>query len=175
MTEAQSILVLGGCKSGKSAYALNLARDYPAENRIYIATCMAHDQEMQDRIARHRQERGPEWQTVEEPYQLCACIAERSGPGTVLLADCLTLWLSNLLQQGCDEQHLREHFFSLQQTVSAVQGSVILVSNEVGCGIVPEHRLARQFRDLAGLLNQHTAAAVKQVYWTVAGIPVRIK
>lgn len=175
MLNAGIFLVLGGCKSGKSAYALELAQHYPQGKKRFVATCIASDQEMQDRVSRHRQERGPDWQTLEEPYDLTGCITSQQDPDAVLVADCLTLWLGNLLLQGLSDEQVKARFQTLEQALAGSPGRVILVANEVGCGIVPLQELSRQFRDLAGMLNQRMAAAAQQVYWMVAGIPVRIK
>lgn len=175
MQKQETILVLGGCKSGKSAQALELAREYPQGKRIFVATCQVRDAEMQDRVARHKQERGPGWRTVEEPIDLPGCIQDQQDPEAVLVADCLTLWLGNLLEQDLSQEQIRERFNDLQASLQAARGRVILVANEVGCGIVPLQEISRLFRDLAGILNQQMASAVQQVFWLVAGIPVRIK
>ncbi|MFP4213687.1 MAG: bifunctional adenosylcobinamide kinase/adenosylcobinamide-phosphate guanylyltransferase [Desulfohalobiaceae bacterium] len=175
MQAKQTILVLGGCKSGKSAHALELAREYPRGKRVFVATCQARDPEMQNRVDRHRQERGPGWQTLEEPVDLPGCILSQQDPETVLLADCLTLWLSNLLQQELREEQILERFDQLQASLEQARGRVILVANEVGAGLVPMQEISRLFRDLAGVLNQRAAASAQQVFWLVAGIPVRIK
>ncbi len=140
-----------------------------------MATCIVSDQEMQDRVSRHRQERGPDWQTLEEPYDLPGCITSQQDPDAVLVADCLTLWLGNLMLQGLSAEKVKARFQALEQALAGNPGRVILVANEVGCGIVPLQELSRQFRDQAGVLNQRMAAAAQQVYWMVAGIPVRIK
>lgn len=169
--------VLGGCKSGKSAHALELAEALKAERYIYVATCVPADPEMHERVRRHQKERGPNWQTVEEPLQIEQVIARHAGPQTVLLVDCLTLWVTNLLMDGRDRtsKEIESRLDALCRTLDHRSGPILLVSNEVGTGIVPENRLARRFRDVAGLVNQKVAAVADRVVWMVAGIPVPIK
>jgi adenosylcobinamide kinase/adenosylcobinamide-phosphate guanylyltransferase len=168
------ILVLGGCRSGKSGHALQLAESF-GRRRIFVATCVPADAEMQLRVDRHRQERDDTWQTLEIPVDLAKAVASH-GPSTdVILVDCLTLWLSNLLMETQETRTIRNRIDDLAEAVSTAPAAVILVSNEVGAGIVPENRLARLYRDLAGWANQSLAAACDRVDWTVAGIPVTIK
>jgi adenosylcobinamide kinase/adenosylcobinamide-phosphate guanylyltransferase len=167
--------ILGGCRSGKSRFALKTANETEAVQRIFIATSVPFDQEMQDRVKRHRGERGPGWTTVEAPLALPEAIAEHSREDRVVLADCLTLWVSNLLLELQDPVQVEGRIPPLVDAVRSAPGSLILVSNEVGSGVVPENRLGRQFRDLAGIANQAVAAAADRVVWVVAGIPVTIK
>ena len=170
-------LVLGGCKSGKSAHALRLAETLEAERYIYVATCVPVDEEMHERVRRHQTERGSNWQTVEEPVRIEQVIDRHTGPQTVLLVDCLTLWITNLLMDGRDHTagQIESRLDVLCRTLNHSSGPILLVSNEVGTGIVPENRLARRFRDFAGLANQKVAAVADRVVWMVAGIPVQIK
>jgi adenosylcobinamide kinase/adenosylcobinamide-phosphate guanylyltransferase len=174
VTDTDKILVLGGCRSGKSSHALQLAEGM-GQRRVFVATCVPHDDEMQTRVARHRQERSNTWNTVEIPVDLADAITAHGPAADVMLVDCLTLWLSNLLMQTQDVNQIRRHIDGLAKAVKSVPCAVILVSNEVGAGIVPENRLARLYRDLAGWTNQAVAAACNRVVWTVAGIPVTIK
>lgn len=174
MMKNPKILVLGGCRSGKSAHALRLAEPM-GPRRLFVATCVPRDEEMRERVNRHRRERGESWQTLEVPVTLADTIGTRSASAEVMLVDCLTLWLSNLLMETDDEARLRRHIDVLARAVEAAPNAVILVSNEVGAGIVPENRLARRYRDLAGWTNQAMAAVCDRVIWTVAGIPVTIK
>ena len=169
------IFVLGGCRSGKSGYALEAAQQFPGDNRVFIATCIPHDDEMKQRVARHRKERSRTWKTVEAPLLLPEAIAENSGRADVILADCLTLWVSNLLMDGDDSGKIELQIPRLAAAIEKSRCPVVLVSNEVGQGIVPENKLARQFRDLVGFVNQAVAECADQVIWTVAGIPVTIK
>ncbi len=174
MTDTDKILVLGGCRSGKSSHALQLAEGL-GQRRVFVATCVPHDDEMQARVDRHRQERSDTWNTLEIPVDLADAITAHGPAADVMLVDCLTLWLSNLLMQTQDVSQIRRHIDGLAEAVKSAPCAVILVSNEVGAGIVPENRLARLYRDLAGWTNQAVAAACDRVVWTVAGIPVTIK
>lgn len=166
-----SLLVLGGARSGKSGYAQR--RCEALSGRLaYIATAQAFDTEMEERIARHRGERGERWLTVEAPMDLTGAIRQAAGMADVILVDCLTLWLSNLL--------LAEHDLAAARSglIDAVHGCpvpVILVANEVGLGIVPDNALARRFRDEAGWLNQAVAAACREVVMVAAGLPLMLK
>ena len=167
--------VLGGCRSGKSGFALQTAGAIPAERRVFIATSMPFDDEMKARVARHRAERGAGWTTVEAPLALAEAIAENARDGSVILVDCLTLWISNLLLSTGVPAAVEGRIPRLIETLAQAACPVVLVSNEVGAGIVPENNLARQFRDLAGTANQAVAAAASRVVWVAAGIPVTIK
>ena len=171
----KKIFVLGGCRSGKSGYALEAAQKFPGENKVFIATCIPRDDEMKLRVARHQQERSRQWQTVEAPLYLPEAIIEAGGKAGLLLVDCLTLWINNLLMENHDSEQILNQFQSLTRAVLSVTCPVILVSNEVGTGIVPENQLARLYRDLVGSANQIVAECADQVIWTVAGIPVAIK
>ena len=177
MTEntGKTTLVIGGCRSGKSRYALDAANGLAKENKIYLATSVPTDAEMEDRVRRHRAERGPDWKTLEEPIEIHDAILSASESAAVVLVDCLTLWTSNLLFGGADEAGIMLAVDRLNRALEQAECPVILVSNEVGYGIVPENDLARQFRDMAGLVNQRVAAAVDRVVLTVAGIDVLIK
>src|SRR5512143_2325958 len=146
---AQLTFILGGCRSGKSAFALKTANETRADRRIFIATADALDDEMRARVKRHRAERGAGWMTVEAPLALAQAVAEHVGEGRVLLVDCLTLWVSNLLLDVQDPAQAADRIPELVNAVRAAPCPVILVSNEVGSGIVPENQLARRFRDLA--------------------------
>ena len=161
-------LILGGARSGKTARALSLC---PAPH-CYIATAEARDAEMADRIAAHRAERGPSWDVAEAPLDLAATIAERAAPGTHLLVDCLTLWLSNLLHADRDRE---AETANLLAAIDAVPGSVVAVSNEIGLGLVPMEPLSRAFRDAQGRLNQQVAAAATRVEFVAAGLPLVLK
>jgi adenosylcobinamide kinase/adenosylcobinamide-phosphate guanylyltransferase len=168
-------LIIGGCRSGKSRYAIEAANQFATRDKIFIATSVPFDEEMKDRIGRHRAERGNHWETVEAPVGLSDAIGSNRGEGHVLLVDCLTLWVNNLLMETTDETVLQENFSELLETLNQIDCPIYLVSNEVGTGIVPENPLARQFRDLAGGLNQAIASLADDVVWMVAGIPVQIK
>lgn len=166
-----STLVLGGARSGKSAHAESLVRESGLGMR-YLATGQAGDEEMRERIAHHRARRGDGWATREEPLALVEALAGEVGPGRAVLVDCLTLWLSNLLLAGRD---LDEETTRLCGALGTLAGPVVLVSNEVGMGLVPETPLGRRFRDAQGRLNQAVAAAVPSVVFVAAGLPLRLK
>lgn len=167
---SKTILVTGGARSGKSGIAetktLQLGR--PA---IYIATAQAHDAEMAQRIARHQARRGDDWSTMAEPIEIVEALAQTDGRGPRLL-DCLTLWLSNLMLADRDWQSAGD---SLARALSVQRSPVVIVTNEVGSGIVPENALARAFRDAAGELNQKIAAVADEVWLAVAGLPLKVK
>jgi len=169
----QIILITGGARSGKSKYAEQRAGEL-GERRLYVATAEAKDQEMAQRIAEHRQRRGNRWVTVEEPVDLAAALAARRGKTDCALVDCLTLWISNLLIRR-DGKYVEEKVEELVTTLPRLDFYVVLVTNEVGWGIVPDNALARQFRDLAGWAHQRIAAIADEVVLTVAGIPLVVK
>ncbi len=163
------VLVGGGSRSGKSRYALELAKQR-GRRPAFIATAQALDGEMSDRIRQHRDERGEAFVTIEEPFELARAIERAAGSCDAIVVDCLTLWVSNLM--------LSEREIPADELIAAaraVPATVIFVSSEVGCGIVPENALARRFRDLAGGLNQRVAAAADKVYWMAFGIPLEVK
>jgi adenosylcobinamide kinase/adenosylcobinamide-phosphate guanylyltransferase len=164
--------VLGGAKSGKSAYALREAGLFGRE-KAFIATAEGLDQEMEERIARHKAERGPSWVTFEEPTNITKVLRNITTKYPVVLVDCLTLWVSNLLHK---ELNTEEEFEGLVTTLLECPDShVYIISNEVGMGIVPENALARNYRDQLGLLNRMIAAIASTVILMVAGIPLQIK
>ena len=171
----KKIFVLGGCRSGKSGYALEIAQQFSGDDKIFIATCIPHDDEMEQRVARHREERSRIWKTVEAPLLLPEAIAENSRRADVIIADCLTLWVSNLLMNSDDSEKIEGQIPRLTAALEKSRCPVVLVSNEVGQGIVPENKLARQFRDLVGYVNQAVAECADRVIWTVAVIPVTVK
>jgi adenosylcobinamide kinase/adenosylcobinamide-phosphate guanylyltransferase len=163
------VLIGGGSRSGKSSYALTLARQ-AGERRGFLATAQAFDDEMRQRIAQHREERGPDFVAIEEPLNLAPVILAQQEALDVLVIDCLTLWLSNVMLSGQEPC-----FDSFIEVAAESSMQCILVTNEVGCGIVPDNALARRFRDLAGILNQKAAARATAVYWMVFGVPMRVK
>jgi adenosylcobinamide kinase/adenosylcobinamide-phosphate guanylyltransferase len=167
------ILVLGGARSGKSSFALKKAGAIPGR-KAYIATAEPLDDEMKDRIERHRQERGSAWDTLEEPLRIADMIRTASGKYGVLLVDCLTLWLTNLLSRDNNVEDAMDDFLN-SLLLTSHSSRFFIVSNEVGMGIVPDNALARRFRDLAGRMNQEVAAIADEVYLVTAGIPLRIK
>jgi adenosylcobinamide kinase/adenosylcobinamide-phosphate guanylyltransferase len=161
-------LVLGGARSGKSRYAESLTAALPPA-WIYLATAEPHDAEMAERIAAHRTRRGAGWKTIEEPHDIASVLAANDG---TTLIDCLTLWLSNRMLAGAD---IDTEIVNLEVALAAHLWPVVLVSNEVGSGIVPDNALARRFRDLQGRLNQRLAARADRVVLVVAGLPLIVK
>ena len=160
-------LVLGGARSGKSALAERLVRGMGGAP-TYVATATAGDGEMRERIAQHRADRGEGWRTVEEPLALADAVRAAGGP---VLVDCLTLWLSNLMFAGRNLAHETARLLD----ALAATSPVVLVSNEVGLGLVPDTPLGRRFRDAQGRLNQAVAAAVPRVLFVAAGLPIQLK
>ena len=166
-------LYLGGAKSGKTRLALARAESFPPP-RHYLATAQARDEEMVERIRRHQAERGPDWSTLESPLTPDQTLAGLAG-GQVVLLDCLTLWLNNLLAENAAEDWLQGRLEALLRAIAAYPGPIIAVSNEVGGGIVPLNPLARRFRDLAGGANQRFAAQARRVVLAVAGLELTVK
>ena len=171
-------LVLGGVKSGKSRFAEQCAREWAEQpgNRdrdvIYLATAESMDDEFSQRIAQHRRQRPAAWQTVEESLEITAVIEQASGMNQCLLVECLTLWLTRLLE---DEGQLDSRIDAFCDAVGRYQGEIILVSNETGLGIMPANALARRFGDEAGILHQRLAGVCDRVVLTVAGLPHFLK
>jgi adenosylcobinamide kinase/adenosylcobinamide-phosphate guanylyltransferase len=183
------VLILGGARSGKSTFAERLAID-SGRRVAFIATATASDEDMHDRISRHQASRPASWVTIEEPLNLAKAVREASAVADVLILDCMTVWLSNWLfaqeaGEQLDDQVLSSHHNAdvlqmiddLIQVVAALESgkTLIVVTNEVGLGIVPAYALGRMYRDLLGLVNQHIAASASRVYLMVAGLGVDIK
>ena len=166
-------LVLGGARSGKSTFAEKLA-EASGRRKIYVATSQIFDDEMAKRVDLHKSRRGSDWVLVEEPLALVDVLAEHAAADTCLLVDCLTLWLTNLMMAERDVTAECDH---LVKSLSGhdPDASVLFVSNEVGHGIVPMDKMARAFRDHAGLLHQKLAAVVPHVYFVTAGLPQKLK
>jgi adenosylcobinamide kinase/adenosylcobinamide-phosphate guanylyltransferase len=164
------ILVTGGARSGKSTRAEARACAFPGKP-VYVATAEALDAEMRERIAKHRARRGSAWLEHETPLELVAALVETDGRGARLV-DCLTLWLSNLMHA---ERDWEKEAMLLAETLDRQNSPVVLVTNEVGLGIVPDNALARRFRDAAGILNQIVARVADEVEFVVAGLPMRVK
>jgi adenosylcobinamide kinase/adenosylcobinamide-phosphate guanylyltransferase len=175
---SQTIFFTGGARSGKSKLAEQMAANYGV-SLCYLATAQSLDDEMGQRIRTHRLRRGDAWQTIEEPLHLARVLAVNDARFNVILVDCLTLWLSNLLlnEELSEETEARviAEVQGLATTLRGMATPVIIVSNEVGMGIVPENRLARIFRDLAGQANQIIAAAADEAWLVASGIPLRLK
>jgi len=173
---AARILVLGGARSGKSRFAERLVEAGCGE-AVYIATAEALDAEMAERIAAHRARRQATWRTVEEPDDLEGALGQAAAPGRSILVDCLTLWLSNAF--GADAEGrgaaVPARIAGLVAALRGLPGRVVLVSNEVGLGLVPETKLGRDFRDAQGRLNQEVAAVCDTVVFVAAGLPLVLK
>lgn len=166
------VLVLGGARSGKTGFAERLTMR-AGSRPVYLATAQALDDEMRERVRAHREQRGPEFATIEEPLELSRAIAEASKTHDAILVDCLTLWITNLIMA---EENVAAAVDELLATLVETQGSrVILVSNEVGLGIVPDSAMARMFRDLAGSAHQRVAEICDDAYFVVAGLPMVLK
>ncbi|MGF1592983.1 MAG: bifunctional adenosylcobinamide kinase/adenosylcobinamide-phosphate guanylyltransferase [Kiloniellaceae bacterium] len=164
-------LVLGGARSGKSTHAERLAEARPGAC-VYLATATAGDAEMAARIAEHRRRRGGRWRTHEEPLDLAGALEAVAKADAVVVVDCLTLWLSNVMFADLDVENECERLLA---ALPRLAGPVVFVSNEVGLGIVPDNALARRFRDEAGRLNQAVAAAAQSVVFLAAGLPLVLK
>jgi adenosylcobinamide kinase/adenosylcobinamide-phosphate guanylyltransferase len=173
--ERGCLLIIGGAKSGKSRFALDVCNRLSGKH-IFLATAEAQDQEMKARIRRHQAERGGKWLTVEEPFDVVSVIRDLDDKDTVILLDCLALWLNNLFMKFGENQDAIEQALDEQQTqLSSVQGAVVVVSNEVGMGIVPDNQLSRRYRDTLGSMNQEIARLAAKVVVTLAGMPLVIK
>jgi adenosylcobinamide kinase/adenosylcobinamide-phosphate guanylyltransferase len=170
----KSYFITGGARSGKSAFAEKLASGLSGK-RAYLATAQALDPEMAARIEKHRKDRGIAWDTYEEPLAVAELMKKLSGRYDVVLLDCLTLWLSNVMARSDSDGAVISRSEELAAAIRDFNGVCIVVSNEVGLGIVPDNPLARKFRDCAGILNQRVAQAADEVYFTASGIPVKIK
>jgi adenosylcobinamide kinase/adenosylcobinamide-phosphate guanylyltransferase len=169
----QIIFITGSARSGKSRYAEFRAEEL-GERLLYVATAEANDEEMAQRIAEHRKGRANQWATIEEPVELAEALLTQRGKADAVLVDCLTLWISNLLFPR-DDEYVRLKVEGLLAILPALDFHIVLVSNEVGWGIVPDNPLARKFRDLAGWSNQRIAEAAGEVILMVAGLPVVVK
>ncbi len=175
MNEATNLngttLILGGARSGKSVYAEKLVLASQLRP-IYIATGQARDDEMQDRIKHHKERRGPNWITIEEPLNLVGTLTKNTTPDNIILVDCLTLWLSNLMMA---DKNIDTEISALTALMPNLAGPVVFVSNEVGMGLVPETALGRNFRDHQGRLNQRIAQVANTVSFIAAGYPLSLK
>ncbi len=171
MHDRHTLLVLGGARSGKSLYAEERCGAEPGE-KIYVATAQAHDDEMQARIQQHQERRGSGWLLLEEPLELVAALEGNAAAGRTILVDCITLWVSNLMLSNRD---VAGQVAQLSDLLPSLAGNLVLVTNEVGLGIVPDNALARAFRDEAGLANQILADMCDEVVFMTAGLPMWLK
>ncbi|MBW2029173.1 MAG: bifunctional adenosylcobinamide kinase/adenosylcobinamide-phosphate guanylyltransferase [Deltaproteobacteria bacterium] len=167
------ILVLGGARSGKSSWALKYVEEI-YQSYVFLATARVRDEEMAERVKLHKNSRGPKWNLLEEPLEVPGTIRAKCGSYDCVLVDCLTIWLSNVMLEKGDEKVMTYGKALLEALASRPQ-AIILVSNEVGMGIVPEHALGRRFRDYAGFMNQEVAKLADKVVFMVAGLPMFLK
>jgi adenosylcobinamide kinase / adenosylcobinamide-phosphate guanylyltransferase len=171
MSEREIVVITGGARSGKSRIALEVAaQDTP---KLFIATCEPLDNEIRSRISKHKEERGASWTTMEEPV-LITPILQQQTAGVVLI-DCMTLWLSNLLMREATDGRISAMVSELCEAAQQREGLTILVTNETGMGIVPDNALARRFRDLAGIMNQYLARTADTVICAISGLPLYLK
>jgi adenosylcobinamide kinase/adenosylcobinamide-phosphate guanylyltransferase len=173
MNSPEVILVTGGSRSGKTACALGLAMQH--NNRLYLATAQAFDDEMRDRISRHRKERGGNFQTLEEPLDLTGALGRIPEGTDIVLIDCLTVWLGNLMHKNGPQT---EPFAEVKAFLKVIENppcSLVIVTNEVGCGIIPHEAMTRNFRDHAGWLNQDVAKIAGKVIFVTCGLPLVLK
>ncbi|HYW79395.1 MAG TPA: bifunctional adenosylcobinamide kinase/adenosylcobinamide-phosphate guanylyltransferase [Thermoguttaceae bacterium] len=177
---AKILLITGGCRSGKSAHAQRLAESIVGRH-VYVATCPITDDEMRERVARHQQQRRHhDWETIEEPTDLADAIL-RTGNRAVVLVDCLTLWVNNLmyeaekLEKEVEEQEVERLCGQVLDACRRHEGTILFVTNEVGMGIVPDNAISRRYRDLVGRCNQTMAAGADEVTLVASGIPLTLK
>jgi adenosylcobinamide kinase/adenosylcobinamide-phosphate guanylyltransferase len=166
-------LVTGGARSGKSRYAVELAKGF--RNRYFIAAAEITDEEMERRIALHRAERGDTFHTVEEPVNLAKALRSLPGDAGIVVVDCLTVWLGNLMHRGFEGETLPTEATSFLDAIKSPPTEIILVTNEVGMGLVPETPMGRVFRDIAGRMNQEVARIADRVILMVSGLPIVLK
>ena len=171
----QVAFVIGGARSGKSAFAESLALETTKRKRlVYVATAVPFDQEMEARIAAHRERRGGAWELVEAPQNLAQAIRENDAKDAVLLVDCLSVWIGNLLARD-DGKGAQDAIDTFAEQLARSAGRVVVVSCETGLGIVPDNALARRFRDMNGILNQRVAQCADEVFFVAAGLATRMK
>ncbi len=168
------IFITGGVRSGKSKYAMNLAKN-TAREIIFLATGVAKDEEMKKRIKEHKESRPDRWRTIEETKNISSILLDIQPPCELVIIDCLTFFVSNLLLEGVDEESILQEIKKIVDTILQVSYTIIVVSNEVGGGIVPDNELGRRFRDIIGLANQIMAKSAHEVYLIVSGMPVKLK
>ncbi|MCL5674901.1 MAG: bifunctional adenosylcobinamide kinase/adenosylcobinamide-phosphate guanylyltransferase [Candidatus Omnitrophica bacterium] len=167
------IFIIGGARSGKSSFAVALANKI-SKNVSFIATCNPQDREMKERVLNHKKIRPAKWKTIEEYYNLSLALEKITSAKSVII-DCLTLWVSNLMMKKYKEKNIMEEANKIMESAKKINSSVIIVSTEVGSGIVPTNKIAREFRDIMGRVHQTIAKKSDEVYLMTAGIPVKIK
>ncbi len=167
------VFLTGGARSGKSSFALKCAEGYAI--KVFLATAVAFDEEMALRVKKHREERGDKFHTIEEPVYLDKALQRMPGNTEVVIVDCLTVWAGNLLYKLKENGAIMSHVDRLLDFLQNPPCNIILVSNEVGMGIVPENAMAREFRDIAGIINQKVAGVSTEAWFLCSGIPIRLK
>lgn len=173
MTKNKLTLITGGARSGKSRFAVDIASPY--DMRTFIATAQALDAEMEERIRRHKAERKGRFRTIEEPFDLADAVSRIPGDAGVAVIDCMTVWLGNLMHHHGVETEKAPAITALLNTIEAPPCDLVIVTNEVGMGIVPPDAMARLFRDLSGFLNRKIAEAADDVYLIACGLPLKLK
>ncbi len=173
-------LILGGARSGKSRFSLEQGSEPSFERRVFLATATTQDEEMKARVRKHQAERGPQWETIEEPYHLAEALLKLDrSEKTLVVVDCATLWVSNLLcgigGAPLPPDEIEKKFNGLLSALSQTPSHIRIVSNEVGLAVVPDNVLGRQFRDLQGLLNQKLASQATDVFFMIAGLSQKLK
>lgn len=169
------ILILGGARSGKSSYAIELAKKC-GKNVAFIATCQPLDEEMKERIKSHKSKRPVYWKTFEEPQNISMQLKKIGAKFDAIIIDCLTLFVSNLLLTKHSDAIIEDEVKKILEIIRTIKcKTIIIVSNEVGLGIVPKNKLARRFRDIAGRINQMVAQAANTVFFMLSGLPLKIK
>jgi len=174
MNQKKIIFITGGVRSGKSQFALRLAQNFPGP-KAYLATAQGLDPEMAERIQRHKRNRPKDWQTLEEPLRVAEILKEEGDRFRLILLDCLTLWISNGLMAKWTDKKILQKADRLLKVCRDTRCSLIVVSNEVGMGIVPDNPSARIFRDLSGLIHQKISRQADEVYFMVGGLPLQLK
>lgn len=168
------IFVTGGSRSGKSSYGLEIAKSNSMD-KLFIATCIPEDEEMRKRVLLHQQSRPSSWNTIEVNEELVSVLSKETAKDLVIVLDCLTLFVSARLINGDDEKLIRHKVEEIVNIIKNGRSTVIIISNEVGMGLIPDNKLGREFRDIAGFCNQIVAAGSEEVYFMVSGIPMKIK
>lgn len=168
------VFITGGSRSGKSSLAVSMAESMPKE-KIFIATCIPQDGEMKRRVALHKRSRPSSWRTIEAKGNLAAILRKETKSDIFIIIDCLTLFISSLLMKKADEKRIKNEVSKAARIIKNGKATVIIVSNEVGSGLVPENKLGRDFRDIVGICNQIVAKSADEVIYAVSGIPLIIK
>lgn len=168
------IFITGGARSGKSSFGVNIAKSIK-KKKLFIATCIPEDKEMKKRITLHRQKRPSWWKTIEVKKELLSVLTKEIKSDIVIILDCLTLFISSLLMEKVKENIIKNEVKKIVKIAKQGKAMVIVISNEIGSGLVPENKLGRDFRDIAGFCNQIVAAGAQEVYFAVSGIPIQIK